>query len=212
MPYNMWGETPVNQEQTRNEDFNLTDKQRLAKYTKPIVCFDREGVLFEYKEAITSREEAIPIKSSFEAIGLIRRKGYKIAMIHDQPGVSKNLVTHEQVEDINAYVIELLGESNCPSIDCILYNESNEKFDYYGKPNNGMFLRMRDEFGVPFKNGYYIGHEYLDIKTAKKSQLKPVAFRFSPEDLKKLNSFAMKDIKRKTKLVDDLMDFAHSLP
>jgi len=207
----MWGESP-SEEQKVNEDFSLSHAQRMEKYNKPVVCFDRDGVVFEYKEAITSREDAIPIKSSFEALALIRRKGYKLAMVHDQPGISQGLVTHEQVEDINQYVIELLGESNCPSIDSILYNESNNKSDYYGKPNNGMFLRLRDEFKVPIKGGFYIGHQSIDIKTAKKSSLRPVAFRFSHTDLKYLNSFAMRELKRKTAIVDDLMDFAHSLP
>ena len=132
MSYNMWGSAKADPpQQQESEDQNLTHEQRMAKYPKPMVAFDRDGVLFETDGTPIKREDAVPIVDAFKAIAMIRRKGYKIAMICDQPGLNANLITHEEVELGNAYVIELLGQYGCPSIDCILYNEGNEKQMYW---------------------------------------------------------------------------------
>lgn len=211
MPYNMWGdESP---QQPINEDFELTHEQKMAKYHKPLVAFDRDGVLFSTNGGpIRSRDEAIPIDGAFEAIGLIRRKGYKIAMICDQPWISKGELTNEQVEEINEYVVELLGQGNCPSIDCILYNISNEKYDLYAKPNKGMFERLRDEFRVPIKGGFYIGDQVIDAKFALKSKLKPIIVKTGLFDEKRWNSFSNEKYRKASKIYDTLMEFAHTLP
>ena len=212
MSYNMWGSAKADPpQQQESEDQNLTHEQRMAKYPKPMVAFDRDGVLFETDGTPIKREDAVPIVDAFKAIAMIRRKGYKIAMICDQPGLNANLITHEEVELGNAYVIELLGQYGCPSIDCILYNEGNEKHNMYAKPNTGMLKRMRDEFRVPYKGGYYIGDQVVDAKMAMKAGLSPILVRTGIQDHSKLNSFANKQLKRKTKIFDSLLDFADLL-
>jgi HAD superfamily hydrolase (TIGR01662 family) len=212
MSFNMWGEESPTQHPI-NEDFELTHEQKMDKYHKPLVAFDRDGVLFESNGIpIRSREEATPIEGAFAAIGIIRRKGYKIAMVCDQPAIASGELTNEQVEDINGYVIDLLGDANCPSIDCMLYNTSNEKYDLYAKPNKGMFDRLRDEFRVPIKGGFYIGDQVIDAKFALKSKLKPIIVKTGMFDEKRWNSFSNEKYRKATKIYDTLMEFAHTLP
>ena len=67
MTYNMWGDTPTlsspNGENT-NEDFQLNREQLNTKYPRPLVAFDRDGVMFETDgNPILSRESAKPIKN-----------------------------------------------------------------------------------------------------------------------------------------------------
>ncbi len=213
MSYNMWGSVKADPQPQENlsEDSNLTHEQRMAKYSKPMVAFDRDGVLFETNGEPIRKENAIPIVDAFKAIAMIRRKGHKIAMICDQPGLSNKTITHEEVEEGNMYVIELLGNHGCPSIDCVLYNEGNNKHDIFGKPNTGMLKRMRDEFKVPYKNGYYIGDQVMDAKMAMKAGISPILVQSDISDLKKLNSFANKALKRRTKVFESLLDFAETL-
>ena len=122
---------------------------------------------------------------------MIRSKGYKLAIIFDQPGISKNELTIDQVEEMNAYMLNLFGEAGCPSIDGILYNASDSKDDPWSKPKPLMFYRLRDEFKVPIKGGYYVGDRLIDAKMADKAKLKPILVKtgkFS-EDEKKFNSY-----------------------
>jgi len=215
MSYNMWDPTPPQVSQTsEGPDFELNRQALNAKYTRPLVAFDRDGVLFETDGSpILSVAEAKPIKSAFQAITKLRHRGFKIAMISDQPGISQGLVTREQVEAVNQHALELLGQFNCPSIDGILYNESNNKQDYFAKPKTGMFKRLRDEFGVPYKNGYYIGDQIVDAKMAMKAGLVPVLVRTGllSQEEHKLNSFANRALKNRTIICDTFLEFADTL-
>jgi|TARA_B110000483_G_scaffold211523_1_gene259318 HAD superfamily hydrolase (TIGR01662 family) len=218
MSFNMWQEEPSDKvlglsgTPDAGEDYGLSRIQLNAKYPRPLIAFDRDGVMFETDGSpITSIENAVPIKSSFIAVNILRRKGFKVAMIHDQPGISAKLITHEQVEEIDQYTLKLLGEAGCPSIDGILYNESNNKQDFFAKPKPGMLRRLRDEFNVPYKSGYYVGDKVIDAKMAMKCGLLPVLVCTESEDLSKLNSFANKALKNRTLIYDTFLEFAQKL-
>jgi HAD superfamily hydrolase (TIGR01662 family) len=212
MSYNMWGAGKTAPQQQRgSEDEGLSFSEKMAKYHKPLVAFDRDGVMFKTTGEPITRETAEPIIDSFKAVAMIRRKGYKIAMICDQPFISAGLITHEQAEDVNKLTIELLGRWNCPSIDMMLYNESNQKHDIFAKPNTGMFKRLKEEFMIPYKGGWYVGDQVVDAKMAMKARMRPILLRTGLLDDKKMNSFANKQLKRQTKVYDNFLEFAETL-
>ena len=213
----MWGE-PTNQQpaqqQSQSVDQHLPRPELNVKYPKPLIAIDRDGVIIECNGNVKTPERFIPIEGSIQAISLMRSKGYKVAIIFDQPGISKNEITINEVENVNAYMLDLFGKAGCPSIDGILYNTSDSKDDPWSKPKPLMFNRLRDEFKVPTKGGYYVGDRLVDAKMAEKGKLKPVLVRTGKydEDAKKFDSFSNKQLKKKTKVFDNLLEFAISLP
>ena len=213
----MWGE-PTNQQpeqqQSQSVDQHLTRSELNVKYPKPLIAIDRDGVIVECNGNVKTPERFIPIEGSIEAISLMRSKGYKVAIVFDQPGISKNEITIDEVENVNGYMLDLFGKAGCPSIDGILYNTSDSKDDPWSKPKPLMFNRLRDEFKVPTKGGYYVGDRLVDAKMAEKGKLKPVLGRTGKydEDAKKFDSFSNKQLKKKTKVFDNLLEFAISLP
>lgn len=212
--YNMWGESEVKDIEQGSPDQILDRNQLNKKYSKPLIAIDRDGVLIECNGNIKNTDQFVPIAGSIEAISMIRSKGYKLAIIFDQPGISKNELTIDQVEEMNAYMLNLFGEAGCPSIDGILYNASDSKDDPWSKPKPLMFYRLRDEFKVPIKGGYYVGDRLIDAKMADKAKLKPILVKtgkFS-EDEKKFNSYSNRPLKKKTKIYNNLLDFAKALP
>ena len=212
--YNMWGESDVKDIEQGSPDQILDRNQLNKKYSKPLIAIDRDGVLIECNGNIKNTDQFVPIAGSIEAISMIRAKGYKLAIIFDQPGISKNELTIDQVEEMNAYMLNLFGEAGCPSIDGILYNASDSKDDPWSKPKPLMFYRLRDEFKVPIKGGYYVGDRLIDAKMADKAKLKPILVKtgkFS-EDEKKFNSYSNRPLKKKTKIYNNLLDFAKALP
>ena len=210
----MWGESEVKDIEQGSPDQILDRNQLNKKYSKPLIAIDRDGVLIECNGNIKNTDQFVPIAGSIEAISVIRSKGYKLAIIFDQPGISKNELTIDQVEEMNAYMLNLFGEAGCPSIDGILYNASDSKDDPWSKPKPLMFYRLRDEFKVPIKGGYYVGDRLIDAKMADKAKLKPILVKtgkFS-EDEKKFNSYSNRPLKKKTKIYNNLLDFAKALP
>lgn len=212
MAFNMWGDEKVKQEPS-SPDMSLTRQQLNEKYKKPLIAIDRDGVINECGN-IKHPDQFIPIEGSIQAISIIRAKGYKLAIIFDQPGINRNELTLDNVESVNQKMVELFGEAGCPSIDGTLYNTSDMKEDIYAKPNIGMFKRLRDEFKVPIKGGYYVGDRLIDAKMAEKAKLKPILVKTGKyvDDEKRINSFSNRSLKKKTKVYNNLLEFAQALP
>ena len=181
---------------------------------KPVIGLDRDGVLNVDRGTYTWRgEDFDPIPGSFEAVGRLRKLGHKIAIITNQGGIEKGLFTQEDVDILHQYMLKLLGEAGCPSIDAIYYSASSRKDDLFAKPNTGMFKRCEKENkhkNLKFNKGWYVGDKMTDLKAAIKMGAKPVLVRtgYGLETELELKKFTYREIRKKTIVFDDLSSFA----
>ncbi len=185
-----------------------------STFDKFAIAIDRDGVLCECSDAIKGPETFKPIGDAFRAVAILRSKGHKIAILFDQPSVSQRKVTLEQVEDCNRYMLGLLGQAGCTSIDGIWYNTSNKKEDLYAKPKLGLFKHA--EANIPnfkMQGGAYVGDTIDDLLMADKAGATPVLVLTGQG--KKTAELLQKPIYRmltpKVKVYDNLMKFAESL-
>jgi HAD superfamily hydrolase (TIGR01662 family) len=121
---------------------------------KITVGLDRDGTINQDIGYIGNPDNFRPIPRSLEAVAMLRAKGYNIVILTNQAGIMKGLMTPEDVEKVNARMLELLGQAGCSSIDGIYYSTTNLKEDTFAKPNVGMFKRAETELGVKFKVGH----------------------------------------------------------
>ena len=184
-------------------------------YNKPVVGLDRDGVLnVDLGTYVTSPQYFDPIPGSLEAVALLRSKGHRIAIITNQGGIEKGLMTVNDVEAVHNKMLNLLGEAGCPSIDAIYYSVSSRKNDMYAKPNTGMFKRCEKEHPyIKFSKGFFVGDKISDLKAAHKMGAKPILVRtgYGLETEKQLNKHAYKQIKKQTLVFDNLWEFAQAL-
>ena len=189
--------------------------------TIPVVGLDRDGTI---NQDIGLTEEGVPpycikpeqfkpIPGSLEAVKMIRDKGYDVVILTNQSGIQRGVMDAVDVDIVNNYMLKLLGDIGCKSINGLYYSTTPFKDDPYRKPNIGMFKRASAEIGVDWTNGVYVGDKITDLKAAMKAKAKPVLVRtgYGEETTKKLNTFANKDLKKRTEIFDDLSKFAHSL-
>lgn len=190
-------------------------KQMSEFNTKCVIGLDRDGTINrDLGTYVTRPEDFEPIPGSLEAVAKIRALGHKIAIITNQGGIEKGLMTPDDVERVHQRMFELLGQAGCPSINALYYSVSSRKNDMYAKPNNGMFKRCEKENpDIKFSKGYYVGDKISDLKAAFKIGAKPILVRtgYGSETEKKLNTFANKQLKKKTIIFDDLLEFANWL-
>ena len=181
---------------------------------KITVGLDRDGTINQDIGYISNPDNFRPIPRSLEAVAMLRAKGYNIVILTNQAGIMKGLMTPEDVEKVNARMLELLGQAGCSSIDGIYYSTTNLKEDIFAKPNVGMFKRAETELGVKFKGGAYVGDKLSDLKAADKSGAIPILVRtgHGTETELELNKFTYRELKKKTMIFDDLWSFAESLP
>lgn len=183
--------------------------------SKCVVGLDRDGVInVDLGTYVTHPDSFKPIPGSLEAIAELRRKGYKIAIITDQGGIEKGIMTMEDVDNVHNRMFEMLGEAGCYSIDALYYSASSRKEDPYAKPNTGMFKRCEAENPhIRFKGGYYVGDKMKDLKVALKVGATPVLVRtgYGLTTEQELNRYANREVKQKVLIFDDLAQFIKSL-
>lgn len=178
-----------------------------------IIGLDRDGTINKDIGYVTKPEEFEPIPGSLEAIKMIRDKGHDVIILTNQSGIAKGKMTPVDVDMIHDYMMYLMGQAGIASINALYYATSDLKDDIYAKPNTGMFKRAQSEIGVDFKKGFYVGDKISDLKAADAIKAAPVLVKtgYGLETLKKLETFANRDLKFKTKIFDNLLEFAESL-
>jgi len=187
-------------------------------FPKPIVGLDRDGVINIDKGYLTDPDDWEPIPGSIEAIRLIRVKGYKLVILTNQGGITKKEQTHAQVDSIHQRMMQVFGNAGIYSIDGIFYSESSLKNDYYAKPNLGMFHRAEKELfnnKHRFKqNGFYVGDKITDLKAAERIGATPILVRtgHGVATEKDLQKFSKEKLRKKTKVFENLLQFAQKLP
>jgi D-glycero-D-manno-heptose 1,7-bisphosphate phosphatase len=181
---------------------------------KITVGLDRDGTINEDVGYIRDPNNFVPISKSLEAVAMLRAKGYNIVILTNQAGIMKGVLTPDNVESVNARMLEMLGKAGCSSIDGIYYSTTNLKEDIYAKPNVGMFKRAEKELGVKFKGGAFVGDKISDLKAADRIGAIPVLVKtgHGEDTLNELERYAHRDLKRKTMVFDNLWAFAETLP
>lgn len=198
---------------TNLSKFKIQNTQ--PKINKFVIGLDRDGTINQdIGTYITKPEQFTPIPGSLEAIANLRKKGYQIVVITNQGGIDKGLMSQQDVDNVHQYMLDLLGQAGCPSIDGIYYSTSSNRKDPYAKPNTGMFKEcQKNTPSIKFSRGFFVGDKISDLKAAVKIGARPVLVRTGKglEAEKELNKFTNRDIKNKTYVFDSLADFASQL-
>ena len=123
----------------------------------------------EWKNVIKRREDVQFIAGSLEAIRKLRLIGHKVVLFADQPNIQRGLLKGQDVDNIFQYMMQQFGQAGiflltdfitmfliCPKILC-------ETKYWYAKQG-------KNELGVDFTKGYYVGDTIEDIKMAIKAK------------------------------------------
>lgn len=188
-------------------------------FPKSIVGLDRDGVINVNREHyITDPDDFEVYPESLAAILKLRLKGYKVVILTNQGGITKGLQTHAQVDLVHQRMMQIFGNAGIFSIDGLFYSESSLKTDYYAKPNIGMFHRTEKELfkgKIRFKDkGFYVGDKMSDLKAAERIGATPILVRtgYGLKTEEDLNKFSKEKLRKKTKVFDNLLQFAERLP
>lgn len=181
-------------------------------FPKEVIGLDR-GVIFDETNPIMSSQNLFPRPGALEAVRTMRLKGYKVMIFFNEPLIFKKVLTEQHVNETVQGMMNIFGQAGIFSIEGLLYSTTNLKEDIYSMPNNGMLKKAENENKITFKGGYFVGDKLYNLKAGESCGAKPILIDVGQsEDAKqKLETFANKELKSKTKIYGSLLDFANSL-
>lgn len=143
-----------------------------------LVILDRDGVINEDSgEFIKSAAEWRPIPGSLEAIALLHRSGFEVAVVTNQSGVGRKLFTEDTLGEIHRRMIaaveqaggRLAGIYYCPHLpdagcEC-------------RKPGTQLLLRVQADLGWPLAGVPFVGDRPSDVGAARAVGARPILVR-----------------------------------
>lgn len=204
-------ETSVNNTQTTNQ--NTQPGNWPTTFLKQTIGIDRNGVITQNKPIRTPQDLEI-IPGSLEGIRQLRLKGYKVFLFFNEPLIGSGELKQENVDEINQEMMKIFGQAGIFSIEGLLYSTTNLKNDIYSMPNTGMLKKAEREFKQNFKQGFFAGNNIRALKAGDAAGAQPIFIKTGEwtETEIKLDTFANKTLKSRTRVFSTLLDFANSLP
>ena len=206
--------SPYGQQMPQQQGMMMQQQQQNwpTFFPKETIGIDRGVILNDTKPILNASDIEI-LPGALDAIRTIRLKGYKLVIFFNEPLITQGKLTTQAVDSNIQQLMNYFGQAGIFTIDGLLYATSNMKEDLFAMPNNGMMKRAENEMKVAFKGGYFAGNKLYNLKAGDSVHSKPILIK-SPgyEDAEtKLDTFANKELKNKTKTFNSLLDFANSL-
>ena len=146
------------------------------------VFLDRDGVLIEDVHLLSSSQEIQLIEGVPNSLTLLKKAGYLLFIVSNQPVIARGIITEKDVEEINSELEHLIFKAGGPIIDGFDYcpHHPNASLPRYRikcncrKPEPGMILKFAELFNVDLSSSYMIGDRITDIIAGKKSGCKTI--------------------------------------
>ncbi|TLY47971.1 MAG: D-glycero-beta-D-manno-heptose 1,7-bisphosphate 7-phosphatase [Gammaproteobacteria bacterium] len=139
------------------------------------IILDRDGVInFESKDYIKTPKEWLPIPGSLEAISLLTKAGYTIAVATNQSGVGRGFYTETDLALIHQKMLDSIAALG-GKVDKVFYCPHHpEDHCSCRKPGIGLFEQIADYYQLDLKGIFAIGDSLRDIKAALKVGCEPI--------------------------------------
>jgi D-glycero-D-manno-heptose 1,7-bisphosphate phosphatase len=156
------------------------------------VFLDRDGVLCEDTDYVTSFEKLRIFSFTREAVALMHQKGYLAIVVTNQSAVARGMMTEEQLSTMNRFFQKETG------VDAIYYcphlPPEHEEIPPYRihchcrKPKTGMIEQAARDYRICLEDSYMVGDRISDIETGKKAGVKTVYITSTPTKKSEANA------------------------
>lgn len=139
------------------------------------ILLDRDGVINHDSDLfIKSPEEWQPIDGSLEAIALLNRHNFKVAVISNQSGLARGLFDQAMLDKIHAKM-QQMTEQKGGKIDAIYFcpHGPDDRCDCR-KPKPGMLEVFAREYHADLQTVALVGDSIVDIQAAQAAGAKPI--------------------------------------
>lgn len=188
---------------------------------KKAIFLDRDGTINSDEHGYINKPDDLHLYPfAAESISKLNQMGYLVFVVTNQAGVAYGYFQIENVEKINAKMINDLAKGNAV-VDEIFFSpfHADGKIEPFNiqhedrKPDIGMFQKAKEKYHFNTKESFVIGDKYSDIGFGKNAGLRTILVRSGGgenEFLQKRNEtkykpdFVVKDLSVAVKLIEEL--------
>jgi len=140
------------------------------------VFLDRDGVINEFLYEVDGNimspatiEQVKIIPNAKEGIAILKKLGFLVIVVSNQPGVAFGYLREEKLKEIDNF---LKKELNIDTIyECIHHPKYDGECECR-KPKPGLINTAARDFNINIKNSYMVGDNLSDIKTGQNAGVK----------------------------------------
>ncbi|MCK6604437.1 MAG: HAD family hydrolase [Ignavibacteriaceae bacterium] len=143
------------------------------------VFIDRDGTINHDPGYLGDPDHAFLIENAGKGLAILKNElGYKIFVVSNQSGISRGLISRENVDAVNERINELLLKDGA-GIDKFYYCPHHPDFSPDAecscrKPLTGMIERAAKEFDIDLSRSFMIGDSKSDIECGKNAGLRTI--------------------------------------
>jgi len=127
------------------------------------IFLDQDGTLIEDKGFISKIEEIKFIPGAKEGLKILQGSGYKLVIISNQSGIARGIMTKEEVEKVNNFILEKL-ENEGIKIEGIYFCPHHPEDDCScRKPKTGLIEKALLRNNLRLKSSWVIGDKLSDV-------------------------------------------------
>jgi D-glycero-D-manno-heptose 1,7-bisphosphate phosphatase len=139
------------------------------------ILLDRDGVINHDSDLfIKSPEEWQPIDGSLEAIALLNKHGFKVAVVSNQSGLARGLFDQVMLDKIHAKMQKMAELKGGKILAIYFCPHGPGDGCNCRKPKPGMIEAFASEHHVALQDVAFIGDSFVDIQAAQAAGAKPI--------------------------------------
>jgi D-glycero-D-manno-heptose 1,7-bisphosphate phosphatase len=138
---------------------------------------DRDGVINKEDGYIDSISRIHFTEGIFDLCRFFKQKFYKIVIVTNQSGIGRGIISLDQYDSINSFILNKFEEENC-AIDLILTatvdptnKDSLPEEIFLRKPNPGMLIQAKSQLNLNLNESLLIGDNITDMQAGRSAMI-----------------------------------------
>lgn len=143
-----------------------------------LVILDRDGVINrDSPEFVKTADEWLPLPGSIEAIALLSKAGFSVAVASNQSGLARGLVSEDALREMHSKLLELVAAEG-GQVDLIVFCPHGPNAGCNcRKPKTDLMHQIGAHFDIDVTGAPMIGDSLRDLQAAAAAGCRPVLVR-----------------------------------
>lgn len=140
----------------------------------PAIILDRDGTLIVDRIYLNDPEMIEYLPGVFEALRLLRDRGFKFFVATNQSGVPRGAVDVRNLDEIHR---RIRGEFSKYGVDILSFHSAPFMTDYdhpTRKPNAGMILEAASWYNIDLPKSWMVGDRMTDVEAGHRAGCRSV--------------------------------------